>query len=63
MYMVVTRTVAIESYLHYRCKHQRSAGSLSSSPRRSVVFCTIPFYLYGKRFRGWAAKSSVHKMQ
>ncbi|CAI7602543.1 unnamed protein product [Penicillium manginii] len=22
----------------------------------------IPFYLYGKKFRGWTAKSSVHKM-
>ncbi|KAJ5374477.1 Major facilitator superfamily domain general substrate transporter [Penicillium concentricum] len=25
-------------------------------------FCAIPFYFYGKRFRGWTAKSSVHKM-
>ncbi|CEO59724.1 Putative MFS transporter [Penicillium brasilianum] len=24
--------------------------------------CAIPFYMYGKRFRGWTAKSSVHKM-
>ncbi|KAJ5679918.1 Major facilitator superfamily domain general substrate transporter [Penicillium macrosclerotiorum] len=24
--------------------------------------CAIPFYFYGKRFRGWTAKSSVHKM-
>ncbi|OKO90331.1 hypothetical protein PENSUB_13464 [Penicillium subrubescens] len=24
--------------------------------------CAIPFYIYGKRFRGWTAKSSVHKM-
>ncbi|KAJ5503811.1 Major facilitator superfamily domain general substrate transporter [Penicillium fimorum] len=25
-------------------------------------FCAIPFYFYGKKFRGWTAKSSVHKM-
>ncbi|KAJ5971579.1 Major facilitator superfamily domain general substrate transporter [Penicillium vulpinum] len=25
-------------------------------------FCAIPFYFYGKNFRGWTAKSSVHKM-
>ncbi|KAJ5308607.1 hypothetical protein PENANT_c044G04527 [Penicillium antarcticum] len=24
--------------------------------------CAIPFYFYGKKFRGWTAKSSVHKM-
>jgi hypothetical protein len=24
--------------------------------------CAVPFYVYGKRFRGWTAKSSVHKM-
>ncbi|KAF3388537.1 hypothetical protein F1880_004511 [Penicillium rolfsii] len=24
--------------------------------------CAIPFYVYGKRFRGWTAKSSVHQM-
>lgn len=24
--------------------------------------CAILFYMYGKRFRGWTAKSSVHKM-
>ncbi|KAJ5206440.1 Major facilitator superfamily domain general substrate transporter [Penicillium cf. griseofulvum] len=25
-------------------------------------FCAIPFYFYGKKLRGWTAKSSVHKM-
>jgi hypothetical protein len=24
--------------------------------------CAIPFYFYGKKFRGWTAKSSVHRM-
>lgn len=24
--------------------------------------CAIPFFFYGKRFRGWTAKSSVHRM-
>ncbi|KAJ5231901.1 Major facilitator superfamily domain general substrate transporter [Penicillium citrinum] len=24
--------------------------------------CAIPFYFYGKKFRGWTAKSAVHKM-
>ncbi|KAJ6114260.1 Major facilitator superfamily domain general substrate transporter [Penicillium sp. IBT 16267x] len=24
--------------------------------------CAIPFYLYGKKFRGWTAKSWIHKM-
>lgn len=30
----------------------------------AVLWClfAIPFYFYGKRFRKWTAKSSVHKM-
>lgn len=24
--------------------------------------CAIPFYFFGKRFRGWTANSSVHRM-